>query len=100
MIVPIGVNILVRPIIEADSKPKTAGNFSLAKPSEDRQDLIVAKGTVIATGEMIGRLDYDVIFYHYFAGNTVRTDDGEELHFINAEDVLGYEVEEADGQKS
>lgn len=104
MIQPMNDFFLVEPIkFEAERDNKTKGGALIAREQKEWEDLVVARGTVIAvsTGYELDMPLQTVIYYNFFSGHEIVIPgkdplgrDDKKYHFVHVDDVLGRETNE------
>lgn len=104
MISPVRHYLLVEPIeVQAEREEKTKSGIILTSKDEDRLDLAVTKGTIVALGDLVNQksISYEVgqvVYYNYFSGNQIiepgkdpLKKDDKTYHLISVGDILAIE---------
>jgi len=99
MIKPSDNFLLVDRIVpKSEREEKTSAGIVIARPKENRDDLAVQRGKVLAVGKGVDYKTGQIVLYNYFAGNTIVVEgndplgkDDKEQHLVWKDDILAVE---------
>ena len=93
-----GFLLVDRIVPKSDREETTTTGILISRPKENRDDLAVQRGKIVAVGKSVDFKVGDIVYYNYFAGNTIVIEgkdplgkDDKEQHLVYKDDILARE---------